>query len=146
MQTKSNNKAFIKKELRNKMNLQKKDKLNFLRVFYLILAGAVIGLLNGFFGGGGGMVCVPLLEKVLFLNNKEAHASAILVIFPLSFLSACLYIANGYIATFPFIYVTIGTTAGGLVGAFALKRLNSKVIRCIFALLMLLAGLRLLFS
>ena len=33
--------------------------------FKLILSGLTIGIVNGFFGGGGGMICVPLLEKIL---------------------------------------------------------------------------------
>ena len=27
---------------------------------YIIIFGAIIGIINGFFGGGGGMVVVPL--------------------------------------------------------------------------------------
>ena len=34
-----------------------KKKLKFKNKFFLIISGCVIGLLNGFFGGGGGMVC-----------------------------------------------------------------------------------------
>jgi hypothetical protein len=30
----------------------------------LIVSGIAIGIVNGFFGGGGGMVCVPILEKL----------------------------------------------------------------------------------
>ena len=51
------------------------------QICILICSGAFIGLLNGFFGGGGGMVCVPILEKVLNLSSKESHATAISVIF-----------------------------------------------------------------
>ena len=40
------------------------------QIFLLILSGAVIGFLNGFFGGGGGMVCVPILQRVLSLSSK----------------------------------------------------------------------------
>ena len=43
--------------------------------------GSIIGFINGFLGGGGGMVAVPLLEKIKKLDNKKAHATAIAVIF-----------------------------------------------------------------
>ena len=66
------------------------------QILLLLLCGAIIGFLNGFFGGGGGIVCVPLLQKVLNLSSKESHATAIAVIFPLSFVSAlCACGASG---------------------------------------------------
>ena len=39
------------------------------------LAGAAAGLINGFFGAGGGMVLVPLLIHLGKLPDKEAFAS-----------------------------------------------------------------------
>ena len=47
-------------------------------------------IFGSFFGGGGGMVCVPILQKVLFLESKQAHATAIAVIFPLSLIVSIL--------------------------------------------------------
>lgn len=111
---------------------------------WLLLSGAVIGLLNGFFGGGGGMVCVPMLEKILNLDNKHSHATALIVIFPLSFISAVIYVLNGYLQTFPLIYASVGVVAGGILGSFCLKWLPPKVIRIIFALIMLAGGIRMI--
>lgn len=110
----------------------------------LILSGAVIGLLNGFFGGGGGMVCVPILEKVLSLDQKHSHATAIAVIFPISLISAFIYIFKGYLETFPLCVVGAGVVVGGVIGSFALKFLPPKALRIIFALIMLAGGIKLL--
>ncbi len=110
----------------------------------LILSGGVIGLLNGFFGGGGGMVCVPILEKVLKLSNKEAHATAIAVIFPLSLISAFIYVINGYISSLPLISVGGGVVLGGILGSYALKVMPPKAIRVIFALIMFVGGIKLI--
>ena len=60
----------------------------------VISAGMLIGFINGFFGGGGGMISVPLLEKVLKIDNKKSHATAMAVIFPLSIVSAIVYALN----------------------------------------------------
>lgn len=113
--------------------------------FLLILSGAIIGLLNGFFGGGGGMVCVPILQKVLNLDAKSSHATAIVVIFPLSLISAFIYVLNGYIQSFPLITIGIGVVLGGLLGAFALKFLPPKAVRIIFAIIMFVGGIKLIF-
>lgn len=111
----------------------------------LLISGAVIGMLNGFFGGGGGMVCVPILENVLKLDNKSAHASAIAVIFPLSVISAFIYIYNGYIESLPLLVIGSGVVAGGLVGSYALKILPPKAVRAIFAVIMFAGGVKLIF-
>lgn len=120
------------------------QKLDKKQVLLLIFCGALIGLVNGFFGGGGGMICVPLLEKVLNLENKYAHATTILIIFPISFVSAVVYLLGKNVQSIPLATVGAGVIFGGIVGSFLLKFLSSKVIRVIFALVMLAGGIRLL--
>ena len=114
------------------------------QIFILICSGALIGLLNGFFGGGGGMVCVPLLEKVLHLSSKESHATAISVIFPLSFVSACIYVFNNAISSLPLLTVALGSVSGGIVGAYVLKFMPPKAIRLILAIIMMVGGVRMI--
>lgn len=122
-----------------------KEKLTKKKRFVLMLCGAIIGFINGFFGGGGGMICVPLLEKMLHLPNKYSHATAIAVIFPISFVSAVVYLWSGNLQTIPFLTVGSGVVLGGIGGAFALKFLPSKIVRIIFVFIMLAGGIRLLF-
>ena len=117
---------------------------NRLKNFWLVLGGSIIGLLNGFFGGGGGMVAVPILEKVLNLESKEAHATAIAVIFPLSLISASIYVFNNFVETYSLIYVTIGVVLGGILGAFILKFLPSKTVKILFSIIMLIGGIKLI--
>ena len=52
------------------------------KVRYL-LAGAAAGLTNGFFGGGGGSVLVPMLTRVCGLDQRRAFATSVAVILPL---------------------------------------------------------------
>ena len=132
-------------EKREQFLMAKEDKLTGKKQFILILCGVLIGFINGFFGGGGGMICVPLLENVLHLNNKYSHATAIAVIFPISFVSAIIYIFSGTLQTLPVVTVGSGVVLGGIIGSYFLKILPSKVVRIIFAIIMLLGGIRLLF-
>lgn len=124
---------------------EKKEKIGVKSKIILSLCGLLIGFVNGFFGGGGGMICVPLLEKVLHLPNKYSHATAIAVILPISFASAVIYCLSGNLETIPFLTVGSGVILGGIVGAFLLKFLPAKVIRIIFVFIMLAGGIRLLF-
>lgn len=129
---------------KNKKYLQRQEKLYKNKKFWLFLSGAVIGVLNGFFGGGGGMICVPVLQKVLGLDAKQAHATAIAVIFPLSLISACVYVFNGFIESFPLLTIGIGVVLGGIIGALALKVLPPKIVKIIFSIVMFAGGLRLI--
>ena len=58
----------------------------------LRLTGAVGGLINGLFGGGGGMAVVPLLTRWCAVEEKTAFATCVAVIFPLCVLSAAVYL------------------------------------------------------
>ncbi len=127
-----------------KRRQQRMDKRELKKYFLLSLGGGFIGFLNGFFGGGGGMVCVPVLNKIAKLDEKHSHATAIAIIFPLSLISAFIYVINGYIKSLPLITVTIGSLAGGIIGAFALKILPPKWVRIIFAVIMLVGGIKLI--
>ena len=128
----------------NKKHDEKEKSFSKKQKMLLLLSGGVIGLLNGFFGGGGGMICVPILQKVLSLDAKSSHATAIAVIFPLSLISAFVYVINGYISSFPLLTIGLGVVAGGITGALALKFLPPKIIRLIFAVVMFVGGIRLI--
>lgn len=109
----------------------------------LIVGGLVTGALTGFFGGGGGMLVVPVLTGVLSLNEKEAHATAIAVILPISLVSAMVYMFHGgFNVNFGF-YTMLGVIFGGILGAALLKKINNKILAFIFYTLMITVGIRL---
>ena len=103
--------------------------------------GAAVGFVSGFFGGGGGMLCVPLLQ-LSGLDAKRAHASALLIILPICIISAAIYIKNGYFDVNAVLCACIGVVLGGIVGATALDKLNNATVSIIFALLMIAIGIK----
>ncbi len=109
-----------------------------------ISSGVAVGLANSLFGGGGGMIAVPALQKI-GLEEKRAHATAILLILPVSSFSFLLYAVKGIYDTAVLIPTAIGVTAGGILGAYLLKKLSSAAVRRAFACLQLFAGIFLLF-
>lgn len=110
----------------------------------LILSGFAIGIANGFFGGGGGMICVPLLEKVLKIDNKKSHSTALAVMLPIALFSIIVYVIKVKIDWPMFGYVGGGFVLGGALGALLLSKLNGKIVRIVFILVVLAAGVRLL--
>ncbi len=141
--TNSNNKnnktsKKTKKKVDNMQESQKKNKI------YSILTGASAGFINGLFGGGGGMIVVPMLIKLLGREQKKAHATAILIILPLSILSGLLYASSGAFNLKVGFPVILGVVGGGIIGALALKKLSNQWVLIIFSVLMAGAGLKML--
>ncbi len=110
-----------------------------------IVCGALVGAANSIFGGGGGMIGVPLLART-GMTEKEAHATAILLILPVSFLSFALYAWRGLYDFEVLIPTAIGVTAGGFLGAKLLGRLPTKAVTVLFAILQAVAGAFLFFT
>lgn len=119
-----------------------KNQFSKKQILILIVCGALIGLVNGFFGGGGGMLCVPILEKIIGLESKKAHATTLCVILPLCIVSALVYIYNNSIDFVNLSWVSLGAISGGIIGAIFLSKINSKWLRVIFAILMLGVGVK----
>ena len=80
------NKSLINKKRRI---TDKKEKI------LSIILGIITGAINGLFGGGGGMIVVPMLIWLMKYEEKIAHATAILLILPLSIVSGIFYAVFG---------------------------------------------------
>lgn len=105
--------------------------------------GVAVGLVNGVFGAGGGMLAVPLLKKS-GLDQKQSHANAVAVILPITVISAILYLVKGNV-TFAdsFSFIPTGLL-GAVIATFALQKFSNKFLQKIFATFMIYAGIRLL--
>ena len=99
---------------------------------------------NSLFGGGGGMIAVPMLQKT-GLKEKEAHATAILLILPVSLLSFVFYAWKGLYDFSVLIPTSLGVTVGGILGARLLGKLPVKTVNLLFAFLQFAAGVFMFF-
>lgn len=122
-----------------------KLKSNKAKIIISMIGGIFVGLINGFFGGGGGMIVVPLLIFLLGLDEKNAHATAIFIILPLSITSSIIYITKNTPNLLNLSITSAGVLIGGIIGAFLLKKINNKVLRIIFSLIMIAAGIKMMF-
>ena len=113
--------------------------------FLLPLSGAVSGFINGFFGGGGGMIVVPMLKKFCLYEEKTAHATAIAIILPITIVSGFLSFHTLDESPLTVVLITVGSAVGGVIGALFLKKARSEIINYIFLSLMMIAGVKLLF-
>lgn len=108
----------------------------------LRLTGALGGLVNGLFGGGGGMVVVPLLTRWCGVEEKKAFATCVAVIFPFCLLSAAIYLFRTDFDLLTALPYLIGGLAGGFVGGKLMDRVSVVWLRRIFAAFLLYGGVR----
>lgn len=120
---------------------QAPKKLANVSVWIKLIIGAIIGFVNGFWGGGGGMICVPLLMKLVD-NPKKAHATTLLVMLPLSIASILVYMFSGAIPWLNVVKIGLGFVIGGLIGAYALKVVSNVWLEFIFAGIIVWSGIR----
>lgn len=107
-----------------------------------LISGSAAGLVNGFFGGGGGMVLVPMLVSFCGLPRQKAFATSISIILPLCLLSSSIYFLHGNLsisAAAPYLF---GGFVGGLLGGRLFKRVSMTWLRRIFAFLILYGAWR----
>ncbi|QIV96828.1 sulfite exporter TauE/SafE family protein [Allofrancisella inopinata] len=110
-------------------------------IMALLLSGAIVGILTGFFGVGGGFLIVPALMFITGMPIKRAINTSLLVIFVVSisgFISHYdLDSMNWYVA----ILFIAGSVTGMLLATKFKKKLNDKILQKIFAIMLIVLGL-----
>ena len=106
------------------------------------VAGGAAGLVNGFFGGGGGMILVPLLSGKCGLDRQKAFATSVAIIAPLCALSAAIYWYRGALdfgAALPYL---LGSGLGGVAAGIWGRKIPTKWLHRILGVLILWGGVR----
>lgn len=109
-----------------------------------IVFALIVGFINGFFGGGGGLLCVPTLKKIYKLDTKTAHATAISIMFPLSVVSSVIYLLNNKLQIDKTLIISLGVVVGGFLGSILLKKLSSSFIRWVFIIILFTSGIKMI--
>ena len=106
------------------------------------IAGGAAGVANGLFGGGGGMVLLPILSRFGTLEQRRLYATSVGVIFPVCAVSAAMYLWRGgmdWASALPYL---AGGLLGGWLGGKLYGRVSTKVLKWIFAAFLFYAGVR----
>lgn len=108
-----------------------------------VLGGLGAGVINGLLGAGGGMVVVPLLSA-MGVHGKRSHATALMVIVPLSAVSAVLYLVQGRVGFADALPWLPGSLLGAYLGSRLMPKIATGWLKLLFGGLMLWGGVRLL--
>lgn len=106
------------------------------------ICGALAGAVNGFFGGGGGMIFIPLITRWAKLDTQKAFATCVGVILPMTAVSAMVYLWRGSLSlslAWPYV---LGGTVGGVIAGRVFKKMPVGLLRKGLAILILYGGWR----
>ncbi len=116
--------------------------------FWYFPAGLVIGFVGALCGIGGGLFAGPLLHYTRGLALKRSAATALLLVFATTSAASVTEALqeDTLLSTRLVLPLMIGVLAGAQAGFKLSQRLSERGLKCVFCVVMLAAGLRILFS
>lgn len=113
----------------------------------LLLIGIAAGVLSGFVGVGGGIIIVPALMWMLGFTQQQATGTSLAVLLlPVGILAVMNFYKAGHIDIKAAVVISVAFVLGGWFGSKASLTLPADVVRKIFAGVMIIAALKLLFG
>ncbi|HXV93955.1 MAG TPA: sulfite exporter TauE/SafE family protein [Pseudonocardia sp.] len=106
----------------------------------VLLDGAVVGLVTGLVGAGGGFLVVPALALLGGLPMPVAVGTSLVVIAMKSFAGFAGYLTSVSIAWGPTLAITAAAVVGGVAGARLASRIPQDVLRRLFGWFVLVMG------
>ena len=93
------------------------------RLYGMIIAGFAAGAVNGLFGGGGGMVLIPLMALLCGHRDRDLFSSSVAVILPICVVSL---IVSAFSSPIPF-RQSIPWMFGSAVGGYLAVKWGKKI-------------------
>ena len=127
-------------------NVEDKD-LKMSNTIIAMATGAVVGLLSGMIGIGGGIILSPILLLLQWTNQKQTAAISAAFIFVNSVAGLGGMLTKGISFNSNMVMYIVVAFAGGLLGAyFGSKKFNQNILKYVLASVLLLASYKLLFT
>lgn len=119
-------------------------------LFFAVLGGGLVaGVVNGLFGTGGGIIIVYLLSRLYAesceYQTKDIFAMTVGSVLIMSAASLVMYARGEEFSLSEATDYLLPAAIGGLIGAFLLDRTNATLMKKIFAVLVIYAGITLIF-
>jgi hypothetical protein len=111
---------------------------------YGLMFGA--GVLSGLLGIGSGAVKVLAMDQAMKIPFKVSTTTSNFMIGVTAAASAGLYLSRGYIAPGIAMPVMLGVLAGSMLGAKVLVKAKVKVLRYVFAAVIVVLGFEMIFN
>lgn len=108
--------------------------------------GLAIGLLSGMLGVGGGIFLVPILTGYFMVDQHKAHGTSLAVVVPTGIMGAIVYSFNGSMDISLAAKLAVGGVIGAAIGSRLMKKLPAAQLKRLFGVMLILVGIRMVFS
>lgn len=110
------------------------------------LIGSISGFFNGFVGGFGALISILSLKKYYYLGQKEAQATSMAYMFIVSIITSAILIYgnNINIEIKEVLMIIFSNFWGATLGYFIFSKLPNKGLNFIFGLIIVVAGVMML--
>ncbi|MEO8745585.1 MAG: sulfite exporter TauE/SafE family protein [Candidatus Dormiibacterota bacterium] len=124
--------------------LEATTSLDFVPVQYLllVLSGAVIGILSGLTGVGGGVLVVPLLVVGFGIGQRVAQGTSLLAILPTAAFGAIVHYRQGELDAGASGRMALAGVPAALIGSVLALALPQRILAGLFGLLLLVIAVR----
>ncbi|MGC8750981.1 sulfite exporter TauE/SafE family protein [Hydrotalea sp.] len=113
--------------------------------YVLFIIGALIGLVSGMIGMGGGILLAPVLLLMSWATQKQTAAICAIFIFLNSISGMVGQLKTGFPLSTQIISIIVIVLAGGWLGAYiGSKKLNEKGMKYMLAIVLIMASIKLL--
>ncbi len=109
------------------------------------VVGAAAGVIAGLFGVGGGIIVVPGLVLWLGISQREASGTSIATIIASSATALIAFGISGDVDWPAALLVFGGAAVGAVIGARVATRAPEHILSAVFAVVLFVAGIRMLF-
>lgn len=120
--------------------------MSLVTILLLVIIGIAAGILGGLVGVGGGIIIVPSLIYFLNFTQKNAQGTSLgLLLLPVGILGVLQYYKEGYVDFKIVGILSVGFLLGSYFGSKIALSLPQETVKKIFAVLMLIISLKMLF-
>lgn len=115
-----------------------------LHSFGLLFLGLIAGFLSAALGIGGGAIMVPALVLFFCYDMKKAVGTSLATIVPTALVGVIAHylIESANIKWLLVLFIVLGSLVGAKFGATLAKKMHSKILKRIFAVLIVFTGLK----
>lgn len=114
-------------------------------ILVLLSIGLLAGILSGLVGIGGGIVIVPVLVYYFAMNQKTAQGTVLFMfLLPIGILGVINYYKAGHVDMKSAVIMAITFAVGSYIGSRTAIAIDTKVVKQIFAVVMILVGIKML--
>jgi len=115
-------------------------------IIILILIGLMTGVFGGMFGVGGAVIMIPALVYLLAMDQHTAQGTSVAVMLPpIGLFAAYNYYKAGAVNIWYALIIAAAFMIGGYLGSKIALQLPENLMRKLFAVLMILLAIRMLF-